>query len=99
MHLSSSSSTPVSRSRPGDRGISVSLRRLLFRKLWLPRIVYEMLPYIYMVAGGGALYAATQLGDWRWVLPYAVLLGLICLHAGLGIAALRYRFRKGRKDT
>ena len=75
--------------RVGER-----IRRLLLRKLWLPRVVYEALPYLYIGLGAVALTSALFSPDWTWVVPYIVLLGLICLHAGLAIAALRYRFRR-----
>ena len=76
------------------QGVGQQIRRLLLRKLWLPRIVYEALPYLYIALGVVALTSALFSPDWTWVLPYVVLLGLICLHAGLAIAALRYRFRR-----
>ena len=76
------------------RRVGERIRRLLFRKLWLPRVVYEALPYLYIGLGAVALASALFSPDWTWVVPYVVLLGLICLHAGLAIAALRYRFRR-----
>ena len=72
------------------------LRRFFLRKLWLPRIVYELLPYLYIAVGLLAVYTATWMPGWAWILPYAALAGLICVHAGLGIAMLRYRARRGR---
>lgn len=70
------------------------LSGLLLRRLWLPRAVYEALPYLYMLLGLGALAAALYSPDWTWILPYVALLGLACLHAGLGLVAMRYRFRR-----
>jgi len=67
------------------------IRKILFRKLWLPRPLYEALPVIYILMGLVALVSGLYLPDGTWILPYAVLLGLVCLHAGLGVAALRYR--------
>ena len=73
------------------------LRRRFLRKLWLPRIIYELLPYLYMTLGLLAIYAATRVPGWAWILPYAALVGLLCVHAGLGIAVLRYRSRNSRR--
>jgi hypothetical protein len=66
----------------------------LLRKLWLPRVLYEALPYLYILFGIGALGAALYSPDWTWIIPYVALIGLGCLHAGLAIVALRYRFRR-----
>jgi hypothetical protein len=73
------------------------LRQCLLRKLWLPRGLYESIPYLYLLAGIFALASALFSQSWTWILPYVVLLGLICLHAGLGILALRYRFRREQR--
>ena len=79
-----------------QRGASLrqQIRKTLLKKLWLPRIVYEILPYAYMALGLIALVSAAFAPDWTWILPYAILLGLACLHIGLALVALRYRFRK-----
>lgn len=82
--------------QPRQRRSTNRIRGVLLRKLWLPRVVYELLPYMYMLLGVGALISAVLTPDWTWVIPYIALVGLICLHAGLGIVALRYRFRRRR---
>ena len=83
--------------RPAHTGISQKVRKALFRKLWLPRFVYEALPYLYMAVGFLSIYAAARMPGWTWILPYAFLLGIICVHTGLAITALRYRFRSGKR--
>ena len=75
------------------------LRRLLLRKLWLPRGVYECIPYVYLLCGAVALGSAVFSSGWTWILPYIVLLGLACLHAGLALLTLRYRFRRRKPPT
>ena len=72
------------------------LRGVLFRKLWLPRAVYEILPYFYVFSGLAALFSALYLPGWTWILPYLVLLGAVCLHAGLAVLTLRWRFRRAQ---
>ena len=92
MHTSNATShNNATTSGPFDK-----LRRVLLRKLWLPRGLYEALPYLYTLAGVGALGAALYLPGWTWILPYLVLLGLICLHAGVALITLRLRFRRSQ---
>lgn len=80
---------------PELRGDMLSrIRKILLRRLWLPKIVYESLPYLYILCGMAALASALYTPDWTWILPWAVLIGLICLHTGLGVVALRYRIRR-----
>ena len=45
-----------------------------------------------------ALASALYTPDWTWIIPWAVLIGLICLHAGLAVVALRYRVRRKHDD-
>ena len=89
MHTTSASS-PTQATRHPRSG---KLGRLLFRKLWLPRSVYEGLPYFYLLSGLAALLSALYLPGWTWILPYLILLGAVCLHAGLAVVTLRWRFR------
>jgi hypothetical protein len=72
---------------------------LLLQKLWLPRIIYELLPFLYLVLGIAALASAMHMRDWTWILPYAILLGLICLHVCLALVTLRYRYRYRHRKT
>ncbi len=72
-------------------------RQIFLRKLWLPRGLYEALPYLYIAVGMLALLSAIFSPGWAWILPYVLLAGLILLHLGLGLVALRYRFRKSRR--
>ena len=69
------------------------LREILLQKLWLPRVIYEALPYLYLVMGLTALVSAAYLPGWNWLLPYAILFSLACLHVSLAIIALRYNAR------
>ena len=78
----------IRRTKTGRR-----IRNLLLQKLWLPRIIYEMLPYLYLLLGLTALTSAMYMQAWTWILPYAILLGLICLHVSLALITLRYRYR------
>jgi hypothetical protein len=68
-----------------------TLRRQMLRKIWLPRGIYAALPYSYIALGGYAIFAALFLEGWNWVVPYLLLLGLICLQAGIAVFSLRKR--------
>lgn len=94
MHTpSASSATPAS-----SHSLLARIRHALFRKLWLPKAVYEGLPYCYVIGGIGALLSALYLPGWTWILPYLVLLGAVSLHAGLAVLTLRWRFRRTQPD-
>ena len=94
MHDGKALHVPAPR-RDGNR--LTRIRGILLRRLWLPRLFYEALPYLYLVCGLIALVSALYTPDWTWILPWAILVGLICLHAGMAIVALRYRVRRGRR--
>ena len=69
---------------------------LLARKIWLPKLLYAILPYFYLCAGLGALVATMYIGNWSWVLPHYLLFAVACLHMGV----LIYRRRHSRNgDT
>lgn len=87
---------PAARERRENTGGRI--RSILLRRLWLPRFVYEALPYVYIACGLFALASAIFTPDWTWILPWAILVGLICLHAGLALAALRFRIRRDRRQ-
>ena len=91
MHNGKALQTPTPELR-GDT--SSRIRKILLRRLWLPKFIYEILPYFYIVCGMAALASALYTPDWTWILPWAVLIGLICLHAGLAVVTLRYRLRR-----
>jgi hypothetical protein len=95
MHNDSVLHSPASHER---LTIGRRIREILLQKLWLPRILYEVMPFLYIFLGIFALISAMFTPGWTWILPYAILLGLICLHAGLGIVGLRYNFRH-RKNS
>jgi fatty acid desaturase len=68
--------------------------KLMSRKIWLPKLIYNALPYVYLFSGVAALFATLYISDWFWVLPHYLLFAGACLHMGL----LVYR-RRGRSQT
>lgn len=68
---------------------------LVSRKIWLPRLLYEALPYFYLGSGIAAFFATLYISEWFWVLPHYLLFSAICIHLGI----LVYRRRRHRRNT
>lgn len=68
--------------------------RLASRKIWLPRLAYEVLPYFYLTAGFAALFATLYISEWFWVLPHYLLFSGACVHLAFAISRLRARRRR-----
>jgi hypothetical protein len=52
------------------------------KKIWLPKVVYDALPYFYLIAGVAAIVATIYIDEWYWVVPHYVLFSAVCLHIG-----------------
>ncbi len=63
----------------------------IIRKIWLPKLVYDALPWFYSAAGIAALLATLYIGDWYWVVPHSLLLSAACLHLALYVFIRRHR--------
>lgn len=72
--------------------------RMASRRVWLPRLVYESLPYFYLAAGFAALFATLYISEWFWVLPHYLLFSGGCVHLAFVISRLRARRRKAAAD-
>jgi hypothetical protein len=64
---------------------------LLHKKIWLPKFVYDGLPYFYLTAGFAAFFATLYISEWFWILPHYLLFSAACFH--LGIAVWRRRVK------
>lgn len=62
---------------------------LLTRKIWLPRLVYDFLPYFYLTAGFVAFFATLYISEWFWVLPHYLLFSGACVHLALAVYGRR----------
>lgn len=80
----------------GRSTIRARLMRLALRRVWLPRVIYETLPVIYICAGTIALAAALYHPGWTWIVPWAIVFGLATMHFGIHIIALRHKIRRRR---
>ena len=63
---------------------------LLTRKIWLPKLLYALLPYFYFAAGIAAFLATMYISEWFWVLPHYLLFSAACVHLGVFV----YRRRR-----
>lgn len=66
--------------------------RFAARKIWLPKLIYDALPYFYLASGLAAFFATLYITDWFWILPHYVLFSFICFH--LGVIVYRRRHSK-----
>lgn len=71
--------------------LAKNARRFVSRKIWLPQLFYDCLPYFYLTAGFAAIFATLYISDWFWVLPHYILFSAACLHLSFAV----YRRRKG----
>ncbi|MGI9233829.1 MAG: hypothetical protein ACR2RD_09390 [Woeseiaceae bacterium] len=62
------------------------------RRIWLPKLIYDALPYFYLASGLGAFFATLYITEWFWILPHYVLFSAVCFH--LGVIVYRRRHRK-----
>ncbi len=65
-------------------------KSFLFRKIWLPKSLYNSLPAFYVGAGLTALIATVYIREWFWIVPHYLLFSAACIHMGL----LIYRRRR-----
>ena len=71
--------------------LSRNAGNLAARKIWLPKLLYDCLPYFYLVAGIAAFFATLYISAWFWVLPHYLLFSAACLHFAFYIFRRRHR--------
>ena len=64
---------------------------LVARKIWLPKLLYDLLPWFYVFSGLAAFAATLYISEWFWVLPHYLLFSVGCVHLGLLIYRRRRR--------
>ena len=65
--------------------------KLMSRKIWLPKVLYNAIPYFYLVAGVAAFSATLYISHWLWLLPHYLLFAGACLHMGILVCRRRRR--------
>ena len=69
---------------------------LVSRRIWLPKLLYDALPYFYLSSGLAAFFATLYISEWFWILPHYVLFSFVCFH--LGVIVYRRRHQKIAED-
>jgi uncharacterized membrane protein len=71
------------------------------RAMWLPKPLYELLPYLYVLIGFGVAYAAAVLAQRIWGSTVIFFLGLAIMAGGVAIWMKRRstRLDKRSRDT
>ena len=64
---------------------------LLWKKIWLPKLLYDALPYFYLCAGLIAFIATLYISEWFWILPHYLLFSAACVHLGIAVYRRRHR--------
>jgi fatty acid desaturase len=67
--------------------------KLMSRKIWLPKVLYNALPFFYLIAGIAALLATVYISNWYWILPHYLLFAAACLHMAMLVYRRRHRNR------
>ncbi len=70
--------------------------KLATKKIWLPKFLYDVLPYFYLTSGFAAFFATLYISEWFWVLPHYLMFSGACIHLGF---AVYQRRRDARSDA
>jgi hypothetical protein len=68
------------------------------RTMWLPKPLYELLPYLYVLVGLGVVYAAAALAQRLWGSTLVFFLGLAIMAAGVAIWMKRRSTRLDKRS-
>lgn len=69
--------------------------KIVAKKIWLPKLLYDALPYFYLTSGFAAFFATLYISEWFWVLPHYLLFSAACIHLGIVV----YRRRRNRRQA
>ena len=94
-----SSSGTKSANLTDTQEVARSAGSFVSRKIWLPKGLYDALPYFYLVAGLTAFLATLYISTWIWILPHYLLFSAACIHLGVLILRRRQRARSSRDDA
>lgn len=68
------------------------------RRIWLPKILYDALPFFYLVSGILAFFATLYISAWFWIVPHYLLFSAACMHVGCVILGRRSRARRSKSS-
>lgn len=72
--------------------------KLVARKIWLPKALYDALPFFYLASGILAFFATLYVSAWFWIVPHYLLFSAACVHLGVVILRRRSRARESRSS-
>ena len=72
---------------------------LISKRIWLPKLLYDALPYFYLASGLAAFFATLFISEWFWVLPHYLLFSIICVHLGVIVYRRRHRSLKQQPEA
>jgi hypothetical protein len=70
--------------------VTRSTSKLANKKIWLPKLLYDALPYFYLTSGVAAFFATLYISEWFWVLPHYLLFSAACIHLGVLVHRRRH---------
>lgn len=76
---------------------ALAWRRMLARKIWLPKSLYSAVPFFYLVCAACALLATLYIAEWFWLLPSYLLFSFACVH--MAVFVFRRRRKKSKPDS
>jgi len=68
------------------------------KKIWLPKSLYDSLPYFYLFSGIAAFFATLYISAWFWVLPHYFLFSAACVHLSIVVFRRRHRRSSDRNE-
>ena len=78
------------------QALAKNASKLATRRIWLPKLLYDALPYFYLTAGFAAFFATLYISDWFWVLPHYLIFSAACLQFGFAVQRRRQKNRSAR---
>lgn len=78
--------------------IARTAEKLATKKIWLPKFLYDSLPWFYLTAGISAFFATIYVSTWLWVVPHYLLFSIACLHLGFTVMRKRRRARRESRE-
>jgi len=79
--------------------LASTAEKLATRRIWLPKLLYDGLPWFYLAAGVAAFLATVYVSTWLWIVPHYLLFSLACLHLGMAVLRKRRRTRREREGA
>ena len=88
-----SNAGPNSANLADTQEVTRSAGSFVSRKIWLPKGLYDALPYFYLASGLAAFFATLYISSWLWLLPHYLLFSAACVHLGVLVLRRRHRAR------